>query len=71
MIMGGITAFVFTPQDYELYAGFWGSVYLLVYILFPLLYRQKIKQKMSKMAFYTLIYAMLFLITVLSLIYFN
>ena len=47
MIMGGITAFVFNPQDYELYAGFWGSVYLLIYIIFPLLYRPKIKQKMS------------------------
>ena len=45
MIMGGITAFVFNPQDYELYAGFWGCVYLLIYIIFPLLYRPKIKQK--------------------------
>ncbi len=71
MMMGGITAFIFTPQDYELFVGFWGSVYLLVYILFPLLYRPKIKQKMGKMAFYTLIYAVLFLITSLSLIYFN
>ena len=71
MIMGSITAFVFTPQDYELYVGFWGSVYLLIYILFPLLYREKIKQKMNKMAFYALIYAVLFLITSIYLICFN
>ena len=71
IIMGGITAFVFNPQDYELYAGFWGSVYLLIYIIFPLLYRPKIKQKMSKPAFYVLIYAVLFILTGLSLIYFN
>lgn len=71
MIMGGITAFVFNPQDYELYAGFWGSVYLLIYIIFPLLYRPKIKQKMSKPAFYVLIYAVLFILIGLSLIYFN
>ena len=71
LMMGGITAFMFTPQDYELFVGFWGSVYLLVYILFPLLYREKIKQKMSKMVFYALIYVVLFIITSLSLIYFN
>ena len=71
MIMGGITTIVFTPQDYELYVGFWGSVYLLIYIIFPLLYRKTIKQKMSKPAFYMLIYAVLFIVTSLFLICFN
>ncbi len=71
MIMGGITAFVFNPQDYELYAGFWGCVYLLIYIIFPLLYRPKIKQKMNKSAFYALVYAILFTLTGICLIYFN
>ena len=71
MLMSWLTAFVFAPRDYEVYSGFWWGVYLLVYILFPLLYRPKIKQKMSKPVFYVLIYAVIFVLTGLSLIYFN
>lgn len=71
MLMSGLTAFIFAPRDYEAYSGFWWSIYLLIYIIFPLLYRPKIKQKMSKTAFYVLIYAVLFFIIGLSLIYFN
>ena len=71
MLMSGLTALIFSPQDYERYAGFWWSVYLLIYVSFPFIYRPAIKQKMSKPAFYVLIYAVIFSISGICLIYFN
>ena len=34
-------------EDYERYMGFWGSIYLLIYILFPVVYRSKVAEKVS------------------------
>lgn len=70
-ILGYITAYLFNPENYETYVGFWGSIYLIVYIIFPFIFRGKIKQFTNKYILYTLIYALLFLIFSLLLIYFN
>lgn len=70
-ILGSTTAYLFNLENYETYVGFWGSIYLLIYIIFPFIFRGKIKQSINKYIFYTVIYTLLFLIFCLLLIYFN
>ena len=43
-ILGSTTAYLFNLENYETYVGFWGSIYLLIYIIFPFIFRGKIKQ---------------------------
>ena len=68
-LLGSATAYLFNPENYETYVGFWGSIYLLIYIVFPLIYRDKIKQKINKYTFYALLYSFLFVLTYLTLYY--
>lgn len=68
-ILGSATAYLHNMENYETYVGYWGSIYLLIYILFPLIYRDKIKQKINKYAFYVLLYSLLFVLTYLTLSY--
>lgn len=46
-VFGMATSYFFGSDDYETFVGFWGVVYLLIYLLFPLIYRGKIVQKIS------------------------
>jgi len=69
--LGSATAYLFNPENYETYIGFWGSIYLIVYVTFPFIFRGKIKQFTNKYTLYTLIYVLLFFIFYLLLIYFN
>lgn len=46
--LGYAIAYLFNPENYETYIGFWGSIYLIVYITFPLIFRGKIKQSTNK-----------------------
>ncbi len=70
-ILGSATAYLYNMENYETYVGYWGSIYLLVYILFPLIYRNKIKHKINKYTFYVLLYSLLFVLTYLALTYIN
>ena len=45
--LGLITSWALKSDDYERYVGFWGSVYILIYILFPVIYRGKVAEKVS------------------------
>ncbi len=69
--LSSATAYLFAPENYETYIGFWGSIYLAVYILFPLIYSGKIKQFTNKYIFYALIYALLFFVFCLLWVYSN
>lgn len=69
-ILGSATAYLYNMENYETYVGYWGSIYLLIYILFPLIYK-KIKTKINKYLLYCLIYSALFVLTYLALTYTN
>ena len=57
-VFGMATSYFFGSDDYETFVGFWGSVYLLVYLLFPLIYRGKIAQKIfNRYMMYAILYA--------------
>ena len=45
--LGLITSWALKSENYERYMGFWGSIYLLIYILFPVVYRSKVAEKVS------------------------
>ncbi len=70
-ILGSATAYLYDMENYETYVGYWGSIYLLLYIIFPLIYRGKIKHKINKYTFYALLYSFLFVLTYLALTYIN
>lgn len=70
-ILGSATAYLYNPENYETYIGYWGSIYLLIYIIFPLIYQDKITQNINKYTLYALIYLILFLLTILTLIFAN
>lgn len=70
-ILGYLTTYMSNNPECEVYTGFWGVLYLFIYILFPLLYKGKIKQAMNRYAFYALLYGILFLIINILLICFN
>ena len=39
-ILGSTTAYLFNLENYETYVGFWGSIYLLIYIIFPFILKR-------------------------------
>lgn len=66
--LGIVTSWLLNSDDYERYVGFWGSVYILIYILFPVIYRGKVSEKISNKYIMFLIFYLIAAIILLLLI---
>ena len=66
--LGLITSWALKSDDYERYVGFWGSVYILIYILFPVIYRGKVAEKVSNKYIMFLVFYLIAAIILLLLI---
>ena len=66
--LGLITSWALKSEDYERYVGFWGSVYILIYILFPVIYRGKVAEKISNKYIMFLVFYLIAAIILLLLI---